>query len=353
MQAVGATLADDGAVRVPRAWPELCRERVMVVERLDGLPLSAAGAELATYDVERRRELADALLGCVLRQVVVDGVFHADLHPGNIFLLADDTFGLLDFGSVGRLDQTTRGSLGSLMLAVDRQDSIAATDALVDLLDRPAVLDDRLLEREVGQLVMRFGEGGSTVMFIALLRIVLDHGFAVPPPIAAAFRALGALDGTLQLVSPGLDLARSARSQAATLVGDRFTAAAVRSSLEAQLAALLPLLQRLPRRVDRIAEQLEDGRLSVNLTLFGQRGEQSFVTGLVQQLVVAGLAAALALCGVLLVIADVGPHMTPGLRTYTFVGFTLLLFGFVLGARALALAFRDQHLRERGRRPPR
>ena len=134
-------------------------------------------------------------------------------------------------------------------------------------------------------------------------------------------------------------------------MGDRLSPAGVRTTLEAQLATLVPMLQRLPRRVDRITDQLEGGRLTLRLSLFGDRGEQSFITGLVQQLVVAGLAAAVALCGVILIVADVGPQMTPGLRAYTFVGFTLLLFGFVLGARALALTFREQHLSARGPRP--
>ncbi len=350
MRAVAGTLDPDGPVRVPRAWPELSRRRVMVIELLPGRPISQVGADLAAYDDERRREMAETLLGCVMRQVVVDGVFHADLHPGNIFVDAEGRFGLLDFGSVGRLDQATRGSLGALLMSIDRQDSIAATDALIDLLDRPADLDDRRLEREVGQLVMRVGDGGSATMFVALFRIVLDHGFAVPPPIAAAFRALGALEGALQIISPGIDLATAARSQGRALVGDRMTPEAVRGQLEAQLATLVPMLQRLPRRIDRITDQLEGGRLTVRLSLFGERREQSFVTGLVQQAVVAGLAAAVSLCGVILIVADVGPRMTPGLRAYTFVGFTLLLFGFVLGARALALTFREQHFR--GRRSP-
>ncbi len=345
MQAVAGTLAADGPVRVPRAWPELSRSRVMVMERLPGRPVSQAGGVLARYDDEHRREMAELLLGCVLRQVVVDGVFHADLHPGNIFLDDEGRFGLLDFGSVGRLDQAARASLGSLLMAVERQDSIAATDALIDLLDRPGDLDDRRLEREVGQLVMRFGDGGSATLFLVLMRIVLDHGFSVPPSIAAAFRALGSLEGALQIVSPGLDLATVARSQGGSLVGDRMSPEAVRGQLEAQLATLVPMLKRLPRRIDRITDQIEDGRLTVRLSLFSDHSEQSFVTGLIQQLVVAGLAAAVALCGVILIVADVGPPMAPGLRAYTFVGFTLLLFGFVLGARALALTFRDQHVR--------
>ncbi len=350
MRAVTATIDPDGPVRVPRVWPDLCRRRVMVMERLPGRPVTEAATTLSGFDVGGRRELAENLLRCVLKQVIIDGVFHADLHPGNIFVDETGGIGLLDFGSVGRLDQASRSSLGMLVLAVERQDSIAATDALVDLLDRPPDLDDRRLEREVGQLVMRVGEGGPDALFGALLRVVLDHGFAVPPPVAAAFRALGALEGALQLLSPGLDVVATARDQGESLLGGRMSPTAVREQLETQLMTLIPMLQRLPRRVDRVADQLESGRLTVRLSLFGTHREEAFVTGLVQQLVVAGLASAVALCGVIMIIADTGPWMTSVLRVYTFVGSCLLLFGFVLGARALALTFREQHLRGGTRR---
>jgi ubiquinone biosynthesis protein len=67
-----------------------------------------------------RAALARGLLDCLLRQVMLEGTFHADPHPGNVLLLADGRLGLLDFGSVGRIDAGLRTALQRLLLALDR-----------------------------------------------------------------------------------------------------------------------------------------------------------------------------------------------------------------------------------------
>jgi ubiquinone biosynthesis protein len=88
-----ANWAADGVV-IPRAHHDLSTRQVLVMERLDGQALSTA----TPVDSDRER-LARDLLDCLLRQIVIDGVFHANPHPGNILLLADGRLGLIDFGS--------------------------------------------------------------------------------------------------------------------------------------------------------------------------------------------------------------------------------------------------------------
>lgn len=359
MRSVAAGLAAAGRdrVRVPRAYDAHCTERVLVMERMPGVAVSAAGDLLVDLPPEHRRALASDLLGAVLHQVIVTGVFHADLHPGNIFVARDGaagqqdgtSLGLLDFGSVGRLDQGARTSLGLLLAAVDRQDSIAATDALLDLLDRDedGRLDDRRLERDLGQLLARHvGVGastaGSAAMFLDLFRVVYRHGLTVPPQVAAAFRALGALEGSLAAISPGIDIVTEAREQGRDLVRTSLTPAELRTSLESQLATVLPLLQRLPRRLNKITEDVEAGRFTVSVRTLGDPRDRAFITGVLHQLVMTVLAAASVIGGIMLVSADTGPWMTPSLRLYAFLGFTLLFFGFILGCRVLALVF-HQH----------
>jgi ubiquinone biosynthesis protein len=111
-------LLANGAVRVPAPHQPLCRERVLVMQRLDGTPLGAAGPVLAERGLDRDA-LAGELLACLLGQVMLGGVFHADPHPGNVLVLADGRLGLLDFGSVGRLDgvdqQRLERALGQFM----------------------------------------------------------------------------------------------------------------------------------------------------------------------------------------------------------------------------------------------
>lgn len=340
MQAIAA--ASD-LVRIPTPYPELSGHRLLVMERLDGQPLSAASGSVRALALEQREILAQDLFTAVLRQVMVSGVFHADLHPGNIFVLTEGSLALVDFGSVGRLDRSARQALGMLLLAADRADGIAATDALLELLDRPTDLDDRRLERQVGQLLLRYGGGlgqsGSAELFADLISLVVAHRFAIPTSIAAAFRALGALEGSLGVLSDGLDLVAAARSQGQELLSEQLQPDAVRREIEGQVAGWLPIVQRLPRRIDQLGAQLEEGRLSVGVRLFGQREEREFLTSIVHQLVIAVLAAALALCGVMFVVAPGGPVVLAGISLFHLLGAVLLLFAFALGARVLVLVF--------------
>lgn len=346
MRAVGeaAALPGDGpVVRVPTAYEQWSGPRLLVMEEVQGEPVSRAGAVVAALDAEERTALADALLGSVLRQILGSGVFHADLHAGNVFLADDGSIALIDLGSVGRLDAAARAGIGRLLLAVDRGDSVAATDALLEVLDRGVELDDQRLEREVGALISRAGQAtaaGSAGLFSDLFSLVVRHGLSVPPQLAAVFRALGALEGTLRHIDPGLDLVSAARRAGRGFAREQLEPQALRASAEEQLARMLPVLQRLPRRVDALTESLQRGDLSVNVRLLADPRDRSFLTGLVQQVTMTALAAACALCGILLVITDAGPLVGPGLPLYVLLGATLFLFAFVLAARALVLVFR-------------
>ena len=137
---------------------------------------------------------------------MLDGIFHADPHPGNILLLGDGQLGPLDWGSVGRIDCGLRGALQRLLLALDRGDPVMAADALLDIVERPEVLDEARLECALGRFLARYLTAGSTPdvrMFTDLFRIVTDYGLAVLPEIAAVFRALATMEGTLTQLAPG------------------------------------------------------------------------------------------------------------------------------------------------------
>ncbi len=172
-----------GGIATPVPYQPLCTELVLVMERFDGRPLAAIDAGMPA-DV--RAALARSLLDCLLREVMLEGTFHADPHPGNVLLLADGRLGLLDFGSVGRIDQGLRSALQRLLLALDRGDPAGLADALLEVVERPEELDELRLERMLGRFLARHVAAGITpdvTMFTDLFRIVSDHGLAVPPEI--------------------------------------------------------------------------------------------------------------------------------------------------------------------------
>ena len=346
MRSVDASLAEAGIadVHVPHAYEEFSGSRLLVMDKLEGRPISHARGVLSGMTEERRHEVATKLLSATLTQIVDSGVFHADLHPGNIFLRNDGGIGLLDFGSVGRLDPSTRHSLGTLLYAVEKDDSVSATDALIELLDRPEELNERALERGVGQLLTRYRTGfgglGSRSMFTVLLNLLVQHGFAVPPQIAAAFRALAALEGTLGQVCPGFDVVAAARAEGKRMMAHQFRPGNLKDQFESRALQLLPLLERMPRRLNKLTEDLEQGRFSMNIRMLADNRDRHFLDTLVQQVVVALLASAATLGAIILIASDTGPMLTDNVRMHAFFGYTLLFAGFVLSLRAVALVFR-------------
>ncbi len=341
--AVEAGLRTDSPITVPQTFPELSSQRLLVMAEVRGVPLTRARAELAAMPAQRRVELASGVLGEVLHQLLVSGVFHADLHPGNLVLRDDGSLVLLDFGSVGRLDDVSRGTLGMPLAAVDGEDSVTATDALVELLGRPDDLDERALERELGSLLLRVGGGshslGAGGPFAELMQLVLRHRFAVPTQVAAAFRALATLEGTLAVVAPDLDIVAGAPEQARSLLSDRFTPQHIRDTLRRQAAANLPIAQRLPRRVDKILGQVEDGRLSLSVRLLADPRDRAFVTDLANHAMLTVLAATATIGAILLLIDGGGPEFAPHVQLYDVLGYLLLFFGFVLALRVLVGVF--------------
>lgn len=154
---------------------------------------------------QARAALARVLLDSLLGQVMLDGIFHADPHPGNILLLGDGHLGLLDWGAVGRIDAGLRGALRRLLLALDRGDPVILTDALLDVVNRREQLDEPRLERALGRFLAQCFTAGVTPdarMFTSLFRIVADYGLAVPPEIATVLRALATMEGTLPQLAP-------------------------------------------------------------------------------------------------------------------------------------------------------
>jgi ubiquinone biosynthesis protein len=340
--AASAVPGTDTSVRLPAVHPQLCTERVLVMERLDGLPLDAAGPVIDTRGLDRQ-VLARALLGCLLRQIMLGGVFHADPHPGNILLLDDGRLGLLDFGSVGRLDALLRAALQQFLLAIDRGDPAGLYDALLEVMVRPDDLDEQRLQRALGQFMARHlnpGAAPDVEMFTDLFRLVASYQLMVPPEVAAVFRALATLEATLGRLAPGFDILAESRTFAAAQLSGQLQPTSLRQAATEELPTLLPMLRRLPRRADRITNALEHGRLGLGVRLFADPRDRRFLTTLVHQVLVAFLGATTGVMAVLLLASSGGPELSPTVSLFQVLGYNLLVVSAVLILRVLVTIFR-------------
>ncbi len=138
-------------------------------------------------------------------------------------------------------------------------------------------------------------------------------------------------------IDPRLDLVGEARSVGRAVVGE-VTPERIKDEASRRLLHALPLLENLPRRLNKITADLEAGRLGVNVRVLADEGDRAFVFGLVQQLVVAVLSGSAVLGGILLATSG-GVEVLPGVTANALLGGLLSFAGFVLALRAVAQVF--------------
>ncbi len=340
--AVSASITnkDQVAVHLPRVFAGLSTSRVLIMERLDGVSIRNAGPLIEGRGLSRL-ELARSLLRCMLRQIMRDGTFHADPHPGNVMVLRDGRLALLDFGSVGRLDPLQQAALKQLLIALDRHNATMLSEALLDLAhaqpERSTADEDRLMRALAQLMAQRLGPGMplEPAVFAELFELVIAFGLAFLPVIGGVFRALVTLQGTLEMLAPGFQLLEEARTVGAELIQEAMAPSSLRSAATNELMTLLPLLRRLPRRMDRISAALERGTLSVNVRLFADERDTSFLMSMVSLGVLAFLGAALGIMAVLLLSIKGGPPLTPEISVYQLFGYLSLFIGMVLMLRVV------------------
>src|SRR5262249_57783678 len=129
-------------------------------------------------------------------------------------------------------------------------------------------------------------------MFTGLFRIVADYGLAVPPEIAAVFRALATAEGTLTQLAPGFDIVAEARRFGDKQLTAQLSPEVIRKTAADELVTLMPTLRRLPTRIDRVGDALEDGRLTVSVRLLADPADRRYLTNMLHRVLLAFLAAA-------------------------------------------------------------
>jgi ubiquinone biosynthesis protein len=346
-----AAAAPSSGIQIPGVHKSLSTSRVLVLDYVDGVSVRDAGPLLDRGGIDRA-DVARGLLDCMLRQVMIDGTFHADPHPGNVLVLPDASLALIDFGLVGRLDPLQQAGLRRLLLGVARRDPGELQGALADLgeIRVQGRAGDDLLERALAQfMAQHLGPGmfPDTAMFTALITMLTEYGITFPPVIAGVFRAMVTLEGTLTLLAPGFQMMEESRSLAGSLLGSQLTPSSVREVATDELVALLPVLRRLPRRLDRITASLDRGTLSTNVRLLADERDIRLAAAMVNRALMAFIGASLGVLSVGLLAIHGGPVLLPGTAhghgtgVFRVFGYLGLFFGVVLILRVLVVIARE------------
>jgi ubiquinone biosynthesis protein len=341
--AIAASMPSDAHIRVPFVYDELSSERVLVMEWLDGV--SVREVDWSGVRVARRVQLADSLLRTFLEQMLQEGVFHADPHPGNVMLLADGELALIDFGAAGRLDPVQQAALRDLMAGVSRRDADAMTQAVLQVATLRRGVDVNDFERALARFMAQHlapGARADAAMFNAMLRLMFDYGITMPAEWSTFFRALIVLEGTLTTIAPDYSVIDAAESIAAKWVRNLINPGSVQQAVRDELLRTVPMLRRLPRHIDRAFASVERDGLRVRVSHFSDEHDEHVVVRLVNRLVLAFLSGFIGLVSVGLIAVDDGPTFSGNTSLFRVFGYFGLFCATVLAMRVIVAVLRDR-----------
>jgi ubiquinone biosynthesis protein len=339
---IAAALVPADGVHVPAVHAELSTARVLVMEWLDGASVREV-ERIDALGLDRSR-LSEALLRASLRQMLVDGRFHADPHPGNVLVLEDGRLGLIDFGATGRLDPLQQASMREMLVAVGQRDAGLLRSAVLEVATLRRHFDDDQLERALARFMARHLAGGaapSAAMFNDLLQLFFAFGINLPPEFSTFFRALVTLEGTLTTLSPGYLVIEAAEQIAAEWARASLAPASLQELARQELGSLALLLRRAPRQLDRIATIVQRGDLQARVRLFADDEDVRTVTRLLNRVVLAGLGGLVGLLSVMLLGTQGGPPFTGDTSLFQFFGYFGLFCATVLILRVIVAILRD------------
>jgi ubiquinone biosynthesis protein len=338
MADMAAVLQGAGGVRIPAVYEQLSTRRVLVQERFDGF--TVADSHLLDQSAVDRRALAERLLRSSLDQILVHGFFHADPHPGNIFVFDDGSLGLIDFGAVGRLDPIQRAAAVDMLAALVRRDVGLMRDGIERVAELTGTVPGERLERVIARLMADNLRPSGTVepkVLQEMVPVLAEFGIRLPGDLVLLSRTLVTLEGTLGVLSPGLSMgpatAELAASTSEPIVDPR-------QMLRDELLSALPRLRRLPDRIDRILTLTARGDLRVRTVVDEDAGR--IVRTLVNRALLAAVGTGILIASTMLLVADDGgPEVSADTGLFEIFGYGGLLAGSVLVLRVVSAVARD------------
>jgi ubiquinone biosynthesis protein len=259
-------------ITVPRIYDELSGERVLTMEFIRGIKISKAD-ELreAGFDTD---ELGDVFIRAVIKQVLIDGFFHGDPHPGN--LMADPEgkrLVFLDMGLVGQLTSTQRVDLLGLIYAIKAIDIQSIADGLISLGTPTAQFDEVLFRSDIDRLSRQYLVFGGVSSFGGALSgfmgAVFNNGLRLDSSLTLAIKATIQAEETARALSPSVDLADAAVTEARAALTASLEPDRVQKQLTSTAARLSKELARRVPSIESAAFQWLDafnkGKLSVEL----------------------------------------------------------------------------------------
>ena len=264
-----AAFERDPYIVIPKVYREWTSETINVQEHIDAIP----GTDLAAV---KRAGLDPKLLAArgtdaILKMILIDGFFHADPHPGNVFYLPDNRIVMIDFGMVGRLSPVRRNQVIDLFAGLAHMEEEAMLDTLLDWAG-DAYVDEAKLAADVNELVFDYeGMPLKDIRIGAVLRqfaaIIREHSIVMPSDLTLMFKAIITMEGLGRQYDPDFHVLDHLAPMLRRAIAERYRPTDLVKRGRSTMGQFVNLVSSVPRDLGRLLRDARRGKTRVDLDL--------------------------------------------------------------------------------------
>jgi len=266
---VAANFEGNDQIVIPKIYWEWTRQRLNVQEFVDGIP----GVNLHAIDAAGmdRKRIAQTGASAVLKMIMMDGLFHADPHPGNFFILPGERIAFIDFGMIGRVSEVRRRQIMTLLQALLQNDADGLCAILLEWSEREGD-DPGELVGAVEEFLSKYSGKPMGLMDLSamvgdLLSLVRDNKLTMPPDQAMLLKVFVSLEGAFKKLDPGFDIMAAIQPTLHEAVIDALSPQALGKRGLKLFTQYLELFADLPKEIRRGIYTAKSGNLKIRVEL--------------------------------------------------------------------------------------
>jgi ubiquinone biosynthesis protein len=323
----------EGAIYVPKMYKDVSTKRILVAEFIDGIKASDIETlKKENYDLKLISERGTESL---LKQIFVNGYFHGDPHPGNIFICPGNVVCFIDFGMMGRLSWQERENFSSFLLYLINRKIDKIVDCLLKFTSYDDEPDRDVLQREISliideYLVESLGEMDFGKILESLMIIMSENSLRLKPNMFMMLKALISLEDIAIQLNPDLNIIEMSKPYIKKIQMERFKFKNLFFNGMDCITDIVKLANELPNDIRVLIKKAKSGKMKFELEYIGLEKFRKSIVKSSNRIVMAIIIAALLISHSLILLIPAG-HYTHIIKLEGVVGFMMsVIFGFIL-----------------------
>ena len=301
---------DDERVYIPEVRHNLSSNKILTMEQIEGIKINNI-EEILEAGLDRK-QIAVNGTEIILKQIFTHGFFHADPHPGNIFILKDKRIVFLDFGMVGRIDEETKSQISNILSAVIQQDVSAIIENFVSMGTIEEETDFRKLKLDLTDLLESYYEVPLKELqmnqFLPdIMNVISQNRIKIPPDLFLLSKALMTIEGVGKTLYPDFNATTLAKPFVKKLVGQKYQPKTIAREIKKSAKELYRFTKILPKDLTLIFNKIKKGKLKIEFEHKGLENLISEMDRVSNRITFSVVIAALIVGSSIVIQADKGP----------------------------------------------